>query len=393
MSNGWKLFWDQKTSTFLNKNKSDGAYTDEGRYVVWPVAVYVQSVIDGARIYPKEIGPLVGPAMAVFDHYYSPKFHAYCASYDFNGNEDIYFDDNAQVASCYLTAFEVTNDKHYLDKGIENVNFLMSGYDKNSGGVKWHMSKGAGASGISTAEVGVACARVGRITGDKKYIDFAAGCCDFTFGKLLTGDGLVADGLEGEELKMNETVWTYNQGVPLTLCSLLYFLTKDDKYKERAIKLATKVTDHNSPIFDRDTQNMDARYYRDYTYFYHLLAEGFADFLLYFYDCAPKELVQQIEHELTRTIVYIHAYLKDDKDGLYFQSLELFKIDEQRYEWFKKLTGENKSFSPNNCERAHIDGPTEKRPLVKCLIGCGGAARSFFQSARVAQKVEDDLPK
>lgn len=393
LKRSWQLFWDDKKNRFHNSNNSDGSYGHEGVYTVWPVAVMVQSIVDAARIYPDEVIPLMERALKSFDAYYSPQYHAYCASHNFNGNSDIYYDDNAQVASCFLTAYEVTQKREYLDKAVENVNFLMTGMRHGQfGGVRWHMEK-QGSNACTTAEVGVAAMRLARfVTPNDAYVQAGKYCIDWVYETLQDpGDKLICDGMEPDGkggMKQNKTKWTYNQGTTLTLSCMVYFATGDEKYKQKAEELAFAVTDHNTAIFDRDTPRMEARYYRDYTYFYHLLAEGLADFMLYFDGKSPQKVTDQVKGELFHHLEYMWKYIRDPEDGLYWQSLELFRINERTYEQFKELTGEGKKYEPRACEREHTKAPIEERKMVKSLISCGGAARIFFQSARVHPKVD-----
>lgn len=389
------MFWDRFQGSFINKNNSEGSYNSEGNYVVWPLAITAQAVVDSARIFPDETMPMLKPVFQSFEKYYSPKRGAYCASYYFEGNDDVYYDDNAQIASAFLTAFEVTKDRYYLDKGLENVNFLMTGEEKGRyGGVKWHVAK-EGSTTCTTAEVGIACLRAARfVEQNSVYVEFAKKCADWIFERVKDSDGLICDGLVNDDkggLRLNEAKWTYNQGTPITLCCLLYAYTQDDIHKQRAEALALATTDHNTAIFDRDTLNMDRRYYRDSTFFYQLLAEGLADFLLYFGQISPSNVVNQVGGELLHTIQYVYKFLRDPSDGLYWQTFELNRINKETYQKFQEFLGENKQYTPNPGEREKSDKPVEERRMTKVLIGCGSAARIFFQTARVYPKFSVDI--
>uniref|UniRef100_A0A060T8D9 ARAD1C36168p n=1 Tax=Blastobotrys adeninivorans TaxID=409370 RepID=A0A060T8D9_BLAAD len=387
----WVKFWDPKKGRFYNSNNSDGSYGDKGIYVVWPVAVMVQAIVDAARIFPDQIKPMLRPAFESFDPYYNPEYHGYNASHHFSGNKDLYYDDNAQVASCFLSAYEITHDRYYLDKAVDNVHFLMTGQERGKfGGVRWHVQK-EGSNACTTAEVGLACIRLARfVQNNAPYVQFAMYCCDWLFEKLQDNDKLICDGLEpdGNGVKRNGMKWTYNQGTTLSLACLLFQMTGDQKYRNWAEGLAFAVTDRNTAIFDRDTGNFDVRYYRDYTYFYHLLAEGLADFMLIFGNVSDKKIIDQVTGELAHTLRYVYDYLRDPEDGLYWQSFELNKINKEKYEQFKQLTGENKKYEPRPGERVHSGGDVDSRKMAKVLIGCGGAARIFFQTARVFPKFE-----
>lgn len=393
------LFWNGGQATFINPNKSEGSYDQTGKYAVWPLSVICQSIVDGCRIYPNEFRPMLKPAFDVLDRYYCPKLQAYTAAQYFEGNDDIYLDDNAQVASALLTAFEVTGDPMYLEKGRRNVQFLMTGFERtgNPGGVRWHISKNV-FNTCTTAECGLAALRLAKFVNHdpRPYIDFAVACCRWIFDRLQDPeDKLIWDGFDPRpdnpnEYQVTQHKWTYNQGTPLSLCCMLYYFTRDEWYKNKAEELAMAVTDRNTAIFDRDTPNMEARHYRDSVFFYQLLAEGFADFMLYLGDKSPEHVVNRVREESLHTLKYVHKYLKDPADGLYFQTFELFRINEHTYEAFKALTGENKPYEPAATERENVEVSiaVEQRPLTKSLISCASAARIFFQTARIWPNIE-----
>lgn len=383
------MYFHPHRQEFINSGKAGGAYDDAGHFTVWPVAVYVQAVVDAARIFP-EMKDVVVPACRAFYPYYSPKFRMYCASYNFDGNEDIYYDDNAQVASAFLTGYEVTGQRELLDRGAELVNSLMGGADKGRyGGVKWHIGR-EGSNTCTTAEVGIACARLARLIQNKgPYIQFAQMCHKWLFERVQDkGDHLMADGLEpdGDHFKLNDAKWTYNQGTPLTLSALLYNLTGDKHYYDTAKELVLAVTDHNTAIFDRDTPRMETRQYRDSTAFYSLLAEGFADYLLFFGSIEEKDVAERIIKQVHDTLHYVWKYMRDPQDGLYFGTFSIWKIDRKRRDAFQDLTGEDKKFEVDEGEREQGGGDPEKRPFAKPLMNCGAGARVFFQSARLVPK-------
>lgn len=407
----WHLFYNERKHNFLNKNKSEGSYDDSGKYTVWPLAVYLQALVDGCRIYPKELIPYLGPAFKVLEKYYTPKYRAYCASEYFNGNDDVYYDDNAQVASAFITAYEVTGDTNYLMKGDEVVRFLLTGYLNTApGGVRWHVGKD-GSNTCTTAESGLAAIRLVKFIPQNQQnvqgfrnqlIQYAISCCRWIFDKLQDPeDHLICDGLEpvkddhGKiiDYKRNHCKWTYNQGTPLSLCAILYYVTRDDWYKEQAEKLADAATDRNRELFDRTPELESARFYHDSVYFYQLLAEGFADFILYFEGRSPEPLVQRVKDESLRNMHYVYTYLYDPNDKLYFQTYELFRIDKPHYDQYLELTqGKGaRNYEPGDGEREKVDGvPVEKRKLTKSLIACGAVARIFFQSARLNPRFKAD---
>ncbi|VVT51570.1 uncharacterized protein SAPINGB_P003140 [Magnusiomyces paraingens] len=399
----WNTFWDKHCHGFRNKNKSDGSYTDDGKYTVWPLSVLAQAVVDAMRIYPQDAHQFVEPVFRVFDRYYSPKYHAYCASENFDGNNDVYFDDNAQVASAFLTAFEVTGNRHYLDKGAEVVRFLLTGwYTSEPYGVRWHVEKD-GSNTCTTAECGIAALRLERhMDPNDSYartlVSFASDCARWVFDRMqdqddkLIRDGYVPDKEHnecGNGYRIDGMKWTYNQGTPLTLTSMLYCKTGQDWFKEKAEQLALAVTDTNTTIFDRDTPNHDARFYRDSLYFYQLLAEGFADLHLFIGQRASQEVLDRTRREAIRVVKYMNRYMRNNETGLYFQTFEIFRISEQGQREYHQLTGTDKKYEPSEGERCHDNHvPVCDRKLTHSLISCASAARIYFQTARLSPSVD-----
>lgn len=383
--------------SYTSNPPCDGCYDDKGTFCVWPVAVFAQAVVDGARIYPKKLGPLIPKVFEAFKPYETQEFPSVCtASKYFEGNKDIYFDDNAQIASAYITAYEVTGEKSYLDKGRNIVRWLMTGYDATGepGGVRWHVQK-IGSNACTTSESACAALRLAKYVPNEAsyYYDFARDCVKWVLHRLQDPeDGLIRDGVEhheGRGFSINDQKWTYNQGTTISALAGLYGVTSDQWYLKEAEKLVQAVCNPNTTIFDRDTQN-EFRYYRDNIYFYQLLAEGFADFLLYCGSDTDQKNVQLVTEQAKRNLVYVHQYLRDSKDGLYFQTFEIFRITPELAQEFDRLTGEGRKFEPSEGERAkgkYEKEPVEKRPLVKTLLGQGGAARTFFQTARIVPEL------
>ena len=74
------------------------------------------------------------------------------------------------------------------------------------------------------------------------YIDFAAKCIDWQIQVLQDpGDKLIKDGVSDKDTKINDVKWTYNVGMTLSTAAHLYFITKDDKWKQISEDLAKLV--------------------------------------------------------------------------------------------------------------------------------------------------------
>lgn len=394
--NMWGHFWSPEKGTFISpRPKCSGTYGDENKFNVWSVAVATQAIVDGARIYPDELGPLIEPAVNALYRYRSPDKYGYCAVENFNGNGDIYYDDDAQVASALITAYEVTQKKEYLDRGRELVRYLMGGWNnekraKVQGGVLWHRDKPY-ISAISTSETALACLRLAKFIPNEAqtYIQFGAKCTDWLLDTLLDKkEYTILDGIDKNSDGPNGMKWTYNTGCALSACSLLYEFTNDEKWLKHANDLAAAATNRNKSLFCRDWVEAGRRFWRDPSYFIQLLIEGLADYLLVVGDKAPESTANACKNEIERHLNFFRKYHYDPKDGLYFQMFEVWRLSEEHYELVKEQFGTIKKFDPNPEERAQEGkGSAGEKPMVKTLIGSGAAARIWFQGARVCPEI------
>lgn len=389
----WERFWNEHKATFTSPNpKCSGTYGDENKFNVWSMAIAAQAIIDGARVYPRELSPLIEPVMRAIYRYKSVKLKGYCAVEDFEGNSDIYYDDDAQVASALISAYEATGDKSYLDNARELVRYLIGGWNDDKGcthqgGVLWHRDKPY-ISAISTSESALAALRLAKFIPNERsqLVQFGAQCVDWLVATLLDKeDHLVLDGVDKNSDSPNGMKWTYNTGTTLSCCAMLYEFTQEHRWKELAEQFAGAAVDRERSLFCRDYNERELRYWRDPSYFIQLLIEGLADYLLVFGPDAPH--ADAIRSEIARHLAFFREYLYDPHDGLYFQMFEAHRISEDICNRYSQRFGDSKKFDPNGEERGEANGDVRDKPLVKTLIGSGSAARIWFQSARVVPQL------
>lgn len=377
----WMHFYNPRQRTFVAPRKCNGCY-NEDRFVIWAVAVAVQAIVDGARIYPEFI-PLIGPAVDTFYKYKNNHVKGYSAAENSGNDMDIYYDDDAQVASAMITAYEVTGDRRFLDLGRELVRFMMGGWHQGIGGVKWHVSK-TYVNACTTAEVAKACLQLSKFIPleARTYVDFAAKCVDWQIQTLQDGeDKCIKDGIQPDGMKIEGGKLTYNNGTTLSAASHLYQITKNQHWKEIADGLAEASINRNVPFYDRDVPD-EMRYWRDSSYFVQLLIEGLADYLLYVGADAPAGLPGRIESEIRRHLKLFYKYLKDPEDGLYIQSFEPHHTFKRTYDMCYNDEFQGKKGWSLKDEDKEGDHPQ------KCLMGLGAAARCFFQGARVVPNID-----
>ncbi len=294
------------------------------------------------------------------------------------------------MASAIITAYEVSGYDLYLKRAIELVDFLLTGYNGVKGGVggmHWHISKDY-CNACTSAESALAALRVLKHSPDKArtYIPYIEKCLGFNISILLDkSDYLIRDGTgEKDFISINNMKWTYNLGTTLSGLSLLYKVSNNPRHREIADKLADAALDRSRALFDRDYYDYEKRYYHDPSYFIQLLFEGYADYLETFGDHVPSYNKRRIYNEVHRHLVLFYGYMRDDNDGLYWESFEIYRINRKVYKKYQKEFGGHKPYSPNGSEREdNGDGDIDKRPMAKSLIASGSAARIWFQAARI----------
>lgn len=373
----WLQFYNPLKKQFIDPKSGNN-------FCVWDLSVAAQAIVDGARIYP-ELLPLVAPAIQTFAAYKNKHVKGYSAMPSDGSNRDIYYDDDAQVCSAILTAYEVTGDKKFLDSGRELVRFLMGGWNKQIGGMLWHVDKTL-VNACTTAEVAKACLQIARFIPSEAdtYVQFAAKCIDWQIKTLQDDDHCIMDGIQPKNMEIERGKLSYNTGTTLSAASMLYLATKDEKWKEIAFGLAKACTDRDSSLYDGDYEDKNLRYWKDASYWTQLLIEGLADYMLYVGSDMPQDFAATIQEEVARNIKTFYKYAKDPKDGLYIQSFQPSLTYPELYErFYKEEFGGKKGDGGLAGEDKEGDSQTPK----KGLMGLGSAARVFFQAARVVPEL------
>lgn len=388
----WYQFWNPTVGNFTSMVPVNGT-KQNGTFDAWSVSVAVHALVDATRVYPEENKEILDMAIrATLKYRSNENGGCYCVEEYRRGNKDINFDDDAQIASAFICAYEVTGNKEYLKLAKKIVDFLLTGWndDKKSkleGGMMWHVTHLYVAS-CATSMTAVALMRMLKHTEDenekKKLYNFAKKCINWIFDKMIAPDDrLVWDGCGKYSDVIDKQKWTYNVGVPLTAISYLYKYDHDKSWIDKAKLLAEGATDKGRPLFCRDYPDYDKRYWRDPSYFIQLLIEGLVDYIETFGDVAPEQTINCCKNEIKRHLSYFRKYMFDPNDGLYFMNFEINRLSNDIYDKYRHQFGGNKKFDPWEKDRQHVNGDISNRPMAKCLIGSASAARIFLQGGRL----------
>ncbi|KAH0538774.1 hypothetical protein FGG08_004662 [Glutinoglossum americanum] len=382
----WTYFWRQDRRVFAAK------YSSAETIIALEAVVEAEQSAQGR--YTKKLTA----AFNAVERYKNPRYGAYCAWHNFAGNDDIYFDDNAQVAIAQIAAYRLTQEEVYLERAREVIRFIRTGWDHYRGGVRWHLRTSGppytSRNTCSTVLTALACLRLAQLGAideqlRQSSISFAEKAVHWTIDGLKSDECLIMDGFSEHDgcFRIDRTTYTYNTGMTILALSLIYSMRPSDQIRLWAIELATAAVDHSKGLFDLSVRNTEVRYWWDSTFFTHLLVEGLLAFLDVFGQDIDAQLTSRIASEVRREMKYMVDYLKDKSDGLYFRNLRLYVIGDTQLSQYKLLTGdENRELRADGSER--VDGSKEAadRKLTKTLLGNGGAARGLL----IAARLEDD---
>ncbi|PUU81209.1 glycosyl hydrolase family 76-domain-containing protein [Tuber borchii] len=391
----WATFWDAERQHFRTLKKSSETVDSWNGYVVWPFIIGVEALLEAEVASPGNFTAEISASLEAVEKFYSNEYGAYTAWLAFTGNHDIYYDDNAQVAIALLRAYNTSSVSKavYLTRAKRIVDFLFTGWDSaNGGGMKWHVEKTV-RNAISTSLAAVAVLGLvktsrqisGTASGgvavgvadktEAELIAFARQCVQWVLDELQLDSGLIMDGVGGGP------TYTYNTGVPLHAICLLQELNPTSDLAAKAEKLAAAAVDKTKSLFDLTVANLEYRFWWDNTYFLQLLIKGLISYAKTYAAIQPA-IAQRVIEEMDRQLRYVKTYIIDSSDGLYWRSLRLYAISQEKLAIYRQLTGDNRGPEYDQEERLMDDTnlalPVAERELCKTLLGNGGAARTFL---------------
>lgn len=339
----WQRFW------ISNKGKwnDDDEICGDGEYsmpVLWNMAVLGKAIANTGDKSGVDV------TLERIMDYHDPETGAFFATP--NNGEEIYSDDNAQLAWVFIQGYKLTGNKDYLQSAKDIMSYIKTQWGPN-GGVIWKKDKNYIAS-ISTIEAALTAVRLYEVdNSDNSLLDFAYDCVNFMFDHLQDpSDHLFYDGTDKNDLsQIDKGKLTYTVGCALsTLAHLLNF--KNDKdMLNKALQLAQAATDTEGAFYtDNGLWNNNLEYV-------HLLFVGFADaFQL-------SDEFGKFKDEVVRQGNYIYEYLQDPNDqSLYFNLIS--KSTASTYQRYSKsfagsFTQDNSIFCSNDPSK-----PAKKSLLV-----------------------------
>ncbi len=149
-----------------------------------------------------------------------------------------YYDDNGWYANVWISAYDATGDRRYLDEARAVFRDMTAGWDDHCGGGLWWRTNRDYKNAITTALFLRAAARLARLCPDGSYGDRAGRAWTWVDASgLITPASLVVDGLDAA-CAPTGPAWTYNQGVLVGALVELSACTGDGELLVRARSIA-----------------------------------------------------------------------------------------------------------------------------------------------------------
>ncbi len=156
---------------------------------------------------------------------------------------DFFYDDNEWVALADLQHHAMYGDRASLRQASQLFDLVVSGWDDDQshaapGGVFWTQAPWSRdrntVSNMPGAQVGL---RLHQLTGRRSYLNWSLRMYDWTNRHLQRPDALFHDHLDLQGT-VEKTIWSYNQGVPVSVNALLFEITGRRRYLDEAVRIA-----------------------------------------------------------------------------------------------------------------------------------------------------------
>jgi hypothetical protein len=261
-------YWNAPSSTYVEAVNAQGKSNRQASFM-WDMGVVLAGYAAGIRLDKATYRPLFDKAFASIEPYWSEargiKGYAVLPR---QSDPDRYYDDNAWVALALAEAFEATKDKRYLTRSIETYGFVVSCEDdKLGGGLYWHESEKKSKHSCTNGPAIVSGLKLYRATKEKRFLETSLRL--YQWMKCLQD----TDGLYFDAMNLNGNIgrmkWTYNTALMIRANCLFYEITKEAKYRDEAVRVAEAAWKH--------WYKVDLATLGDEASFAHHLLEAFFD--------------------------------------------------------------------------------------------------------------------
>lgn len=300
--------------------------TKEVSYL-WPMSGVFSSVnvlmeVDSVK-YKAYLDSMVNAVELYLDTTRFPKgYQAYPTQFE---KVDRYYDDNGLVGIDYIDAYTLTNDQQYLNKAIEIMSFIESGWtDDLGGGASWLEGVRDQKPACTNGKATVLALKIYNATKDVRFLHYGIKSYNWMMSTLLDdslhiiwNSLLTKDQIKTE---IQKHPYTYNTGTMIQSAVHLYTITKNEKYLNDAQKMANGAYEF---FFARMDNGIP--FVKDIPWFTLVLYRGFED--LYKIDKNPKYI-----NAIRESVEWIWENARD-VEGLPYKDWTARKDEKNEPKW------------------------------------------------------------
>lgn len=267
--------------TYPSKMNNQAAGKQNEYSYLWPYSGTFSAILalyqsTGNTRYKALLEDRILPGMeAYFDTIRTP--HAYSSYINSAKVSDRYYDDNLWIGINFIDLYQLTKEEKLLEKVKLIWQFIESGKDDLlDGGIYWREQRKLTKNTCSNAPAAVLALKLFMASADSTYLEQGKELYEWT--KLHLQDE--ADYLYFDNISLTgyvrETKHSYNSGQMLQAASLLYKLTKEERYLQDAHKIASSC--HNYFFSDYNNGKDDFRLLRNGdNWFIAVMTRGFLE--------------------------------------------------------------------------------------------------------------------
>ncbi|MEU9662553.1 glycoside hydrolase family 76 protein [Streptomyces chartreusis] len=162
-------------------------------------------------------------------------------------------DDAAWWAVAWITAYDYTGERRYLDEAVTITDYVHQFWDPGTcgGGVYWDRERTYKNAVTNGLYLWLTTSLHQRLAGDTVWGGRAGTAADWYLASgMINSAGLVNDGLTQGCANNGQTVWSYNQGLAIGAFTQLWRSTGNGRYGDTATRLADAAI--SSPVLTRD---------------------------------------------------------------------------------------------------------------------------------------------